>query len=140
MQHLNLKMMKNLISAFFLMAILSLFAANDATAQYINGAWEGSGKMQGITCPVKFRFEPSGVAVTYGGICNCVALLQETGTKMLFRETDFLSADGGTRNDSCRSREYVFFTQKDNDITANWGDTPEEAMADKSPFLLLKIK
>lgn len=33
--------MKNVFPAFSIMAILFLFASNTATAQYINGAWEG---------------------------------------------------------------------------------------------------
>lgn len=104
------------------------------------GTYEGTGKAQNITCPVKFRFERSGVAVTYSGICNCVSLLQATGTKLLYKEIDMLGSDGGIRNDSCRNRGYVFFTQKNGDLTACWGSTAEEALVNKSPVPLVKTK
>ncbi|MBI5915893.1 MAG: hypothetical protein HY842_10985 [Bacteroidetes bacterium] len=104
------------------------------------GTYEGTGTVQNIACPVKFRFERSGVAVTYGGICSCVSLLQTTGTKLLYKEIDVLSSDGGIRNDSCRKRDFVFFTQKNGNLTACWGSTAEEALANKSPVLLVKTK
>ncbi len=129
--------MKKQLLTILIACAISWFAA----AQNIEpGTYEGAGKMQGMSCPVKFRFEQSGVVVNYEGICNCVALLQQTETSLLFQEKDFLSADGGIRSDACRSKEYVFFTKKGADLTANWGETPAEALANLSPAMLLKIK
>ena len=121
--------------------LFSLAFSCFAFAQQIElGTYEGIGKSQGVNCPARFRFEESGVAVNYDGLCNCVSLLQATETKMLYREVDVLSSEGSTRDDSCRNRDFVFFTKKSDGLTASWGDTAEEALANKTPFVFLKTK